>query len=179
MSFLQEYRAVRRLFHNVVQTCVYPEFRFLFAPARAKEARLSKYGVTNHVPCIRATRCVAMTMATQLHRALVGIKNPYTRINETRMTQGTLKCRPGKPSWKGKVPWEQWVHANPMAGLLPGQAERHKSIAIADFCSMECRRSVGQQIHNCALRSAQESHSISFHLACHVCRKPLQVGNRP
>ena len=80
-TLLLEYRAFKRVFLNIVHTCVDPECRFLFAPSRVGLARLSMYGITSHVPCIRAERYASPMIANLIHRALVGRMASYSLRN--------------------------------------------------------------------------------------------------
>jgi len=74
---LEEYRSFKRVFLQIIQSCVHPNHRFLFAPARSGQPRLQSYGIRNHLPCIRSSRAMLEQFATQLHRAILSINIPY------------------------------------------------------------------------------------------------------
>ena len=108
---------------------VHPDYRFLFAPARVGKARLEQYGITSHLPCIRAERVVNSPMAVEIHKAMASITTTYTSSNATNLAKGALKIQPRRMKWRGRLPWHEWVAKSALENLLPVRAQRHQKEA--------------------------------------------------
>ena len=105
---LESYRAFKRSFLQIVHMWMDPDYRFMFSPARVGKTRLVVYGITSHVPYIKAERVVNSDMANELHKALISLTTAWTKNGVEKMEAGVLKAQPKRMKWAGRIPWHQW-----------------------------------------------------------------------
>jgi hypothetical protein len=176
---LSAYKAFKNNFTQIVQAWMPPEQRFMFAPARVNKARLAPYGITKHVPCIKAERITNGNMASELHKALVSLTTAWTKGKESALKEGNLKVTPAKIPWRGKIPWRQWAANSMSSRALRTQAEKHMQDAEKQEAAQQEKANMQEHAGRNIARQEEmriARHAPSFICICPTCAKAKELG---
>jgi len=177
---LESYRAFNRSLLQIVHTWMEPDYRFMFSPARVGETRLGVYGISSHVPCIKAERVVNSDMANELHKALSSLTTAWTKKGVEKVETGVLKAQPKKMKWAGRIPWHQWCKQEEACQTLPCHAQKYLKEALeAQEKQQELKLQEGKvgTMLAAQCKNTQALHVwTSFVVACPTCRARKEVG---
>jgi len=79
--------------------------KLLFLPARDKHRRLEHYGVTTHLPCIRAEAGMNGDVRAGVHRSLIALASRGGQPTYQASVEGRLKVVLRKMTMRGPPPW--------------------------------------------------------------------------